>query len=90
MKKNVKRHQNLVIEKLGKIRAISLTHQGLVLARLEKTKENPERLLNWNAVSNYLTRGEKRKGFDAKKFNGKLKVNEEALIIQKHLRDEWN
>lgn len=31
-----------------------------------------------------------KKGFDAKKFCGALKVDEDALVIQKRLRDEWN
>ena len=29
------------------------------------------------------------KGFDAKKYNGVLKLKEEPLLIQKKLRDEW-
>lgn len=28
-------------------------------------------------------------GFDAKKFNGILKMPEDPVIIQKKLRDEW-
>jgi hypothetical protein len=31
-----------------------------------------------------------KKKFDAKKFCGVLKVNEDALTIQHRLRDEWN
>ena len=31
-----------------------------------------------------------KKGFDAKKFCGILKVEEDALAIQKRLRDEWD
>jgi len=31
-----------------------------------------------------------KKGFNAKIFTGKLKVNEDAMVIQKRLRDEWN
>jgi len=31
-----------------------------------------------------------KKKFDAKKFCGVLKVDEDALTIQKRLRDEWN
>jgi len=31
-----------------------------------------------------------KKGFDAKKFCGAIKVDEDALVIQKRLRDEWN
>jgi len=33
---------------------------------------------------------QEKKKFDAKKFCGVLKVNEDALVIQKRLRDEWN
>ena len=28
-------------------------------------------------------------GFDAAKYNGTVKFTEEALLIQKQLRDEW-
>jgi len=31
----------------------------------------------------------KSKGFDAHKFCGTVKFNEDALEIQKRLRDEW-
>jgi len=31
-----------------------------------------------------------KKGFDAKKFCGVLRVEEDALVIQQRLRDEWN
>ena len=31
----------------------------------------------------------KTKGFDAHKFCGTVKFNEDALEIQKRLRDEW-
>lgn len=30
-----------------------------------------------------------KKKFDAKKYLGKIKFNEDALVIQKKLRDEW-
>jgi hypothetical protein len=30
-----------------------------------------------------------RKGFDAKKYAGKLKRGFDGLTYQKHLRDEW-
>lgn len=30
-----------------------------------------------------------RKGFDAYKFCGKVKFNEDGLDIQKKMRDEW-
>ena len=30
-----------------------------------------------------------RKGFDARKFCGVLQLEEDALAIQKRLRDEW-
>lgn len=29
------------------------------------------------------------KGFDAQKYNGKLKLKQSPLTIQKKLRDEW-
>ena len=32
----------------------------------------------------------KDKGFPAHKFTGKLKINEDPLVLQKRLRDEWN
>lgn len=31
----------------------------------------------------------KSKGFDAYKFCGTVKFNEDAMVIQKRLRDEW-
>jgi len=31
-----------------------------------------------------------KKGFDAKHFCGILKVEQDALVIQQRLRDEWN
>jgi len=31
-----------------------------------------------------------KKGFDAKKFCGVLKVDEDPLVIQQRLRDEWS
>ncbi len=31
-----------------------------------------------------------KKLFNAKKFSGKIKFGEDALAIQKRLRDEWN
>ncbi|MBK6777103.1 MAG: hypothetical protein IPG74_15140 [Flavobacteriales bacterium] len=31
----------------------------------------------------------KRKGFDARKHLGKMKLDEDTLLIQKRLRDEW-
>ena len=33
---------------------ISKEHQKLVLERIEKSKENPERLLDWDEVSKNL------------------------------------
>lgn len=33
---------------------ISKKHQKLVIERIEKSKENPERLLNWDEVSENL------------------------------------
>lgn len=34
--------------------AIPLEHQILVLIRIEKSKENPERLLDWDEISKTL------------------------------------
>jgi hypothetical protein len=90
MKKNTKEHQNLVVAKLGEIKEIPPAHQNLVLSRLEKIKGNPERLLDWDEVSNELADDNPKKSFDARNFNGTLKVNEDAMVIQKRLRDEWN
>jgi hypothetical protein len=89
MKKTIKEHQNLVLAKLEEIKEIPLAHQDLVLSRLEKIKENPERFLDWDEVSNRLADNKPKKSFDARKFNGTLKVNEDAMVIQKRLRDEW-
>lgn len=36
-----------------------------------------------------LAKKSPKKGFDAQKFCGILKINEDALVIQKRLRDEW-
>jgi hypothetical protein len=33
---------------------------------------------------------QQKKKFDAKKFCGVLKTDEDALVIQRRLRDEWN
>ena len=35
------------------------------------------------------SRSNKRKGFDAHRFCGTVKFNEDAMDIQKRLRDEW-
>lgn len=40
-----------------------------------------------HSIKMLLVKG--RKGFDAKKFCGVLKLEEDALAIQKRLRDEW-
>lgn len=34
-------------------------------------------------------REKSKKGFEASKFSGSLKLEEDALLIQKRLRDEW-
>ena len=41
-------------------------------------------------VQEKLAARQSKKNFDAKKFCGALKVDEDALVIQKRLRDEWN
>lgn len=40
-------------------------------------------------VKEELANRQTKKKFDAKKFCGVLKVDEDALVIQKRLRDEW-
>jgi len=40
------------------------------------------------AIEKKLSKG-KATGFNAKKYNGSLKLKGEALEIQKQLRDEW-
>ncbi|MES2112615.1 MAG: hypothetical protein V4577_27930 [Bacteroidota bacterium] len=37
-----------------------------------------------------LAERQTKKKFDAKKFCGVLKIHEDALVIQKRLRDEWD
>jgi len=41
-------------------------------------------------VKELLANRQSKKSFDAKKFCGALRVDEDALVIQKRLRDEWN
>jgi hypothetical protein len=41
-------------------------------------------------VKELLAERQSKKDFDAKKFCGTLKVDEDALVIQRRLRDEWN
>jgi hypothetical protein len=41
-------------------------------------------------VKELLAERPAKKGFDARKFSGALKADEDALLIQKRLRDEWN
>ncbi len=41
-------------------------------------------------LKNRATYSAAYKAFDAKKFNSVLKVNEDALVIQRRLRNEWN
>lgn len=36
-----------------------------------------------------LYRAESTGGFNAKKYNGVLKMQEDPLVIQQQLRDEW-
>ena len=42
-----------------------------------------------SAFEQLANRPGKNKGFDAHKFCGTVKFNEDALEIQKRLRDEW-
>ncbi len=41
------------------------------------------------ALEKKLYGNQVQSGFNAKKFNGVLKLNEDPLTIQKKLRDEW-
>ncbi|HYG15851.1 MAG TPA: hypothetical protein VEC12_08870 [Bacteroidia bacterium] len=41
------------------------------------------------AIEEALGKLQDRKGFDAKKHCGVLKLEEDALEIQRRLRDEW-
>jgi hypothetical protein len=41
-------------------------------------------------IKKILSIRQAKRGFDAKKFCGSLKVNEDALIIKCRLREEWN
>ena len=41
-------------------------------------------------VKEALSSRQTQKEFDAKKFCGVLKTDEDGLVIQKKLRDEWN
>jgi len=63
------------------MKEIPQEHQDLVFARVKEAREHPESMLDWDKISNQLD--VKNKGFDAKKFNGALKFDEDALTIQK-------
>ena len=41
-------------------------------------------------VKEMLAAQQQKKNFDAKKFCGLLKTEEDALVVQQRLRDEWN
>jgi hypothetical protein len=41
-------------------------------------------------VKELLVNRQNKKKFDAKKFCGALKVDEDALVIQHRLRNEWD
>jgi hypothetical protein len=88
MKKISKEHRNLVA-KLEKIKEIPRAHQDLVLSRLEKIKGNPERLLDWDEVSNTFAFN---KSVDRKirlnKIFGAVKLSEDAVTLQRRWRDE--
>jgi hypothetical protein len=43
-----------------------------------------------DAITEKLTKIRRRKRFDAYKHCGVIKLPEDALAIQKRLRDEWN
>ena len=42
-----------------------------------------------DAIEKKLYKENPSKGFNAKKYNGILKLKEDPLAIQKRLRDEW-
>ncbi len=42
------------------------------------------------AVKEMLAKRKCAKKFDAKKFCGKIKFDEDALVIQQRLRNEWD
>jgi hypothetical protein len=41
-------------------------------------------------IQEFLSERKRKKNFDAKKFCGAIKVDEDAIVIQNRLRDEWN
>jgi hypothetical protein len=41
------------------------------------------------AIEKVLYKDKTKGGFDAKKYNGIMSLNEDPLAIQKKLRDEW-
>ena len=41
-------------------------------------------------IKKILSHRQAKRFFDAKKFCGLLKVSEDALVIQRRLREEWN
>ncbi|MDR0792548.1 MAG: hypothetical protein LBE82_04510 [Chitinophagaceae bacterium] len=41
-------------------------------------------------ISEKIAHVQKKKRFDAYKHCGVLKLEEDALVIQKRMRDEWN
>jgi len=57
---------------------------------LKSSKDIKKKKINFKRVKELLAGRQSKKNFDAKKFCGALKVDEDALVIQKRLRDEWN
>ncbi|MEM9339368.1 MAG: hypothetical protein AAGA66_11615 [Bacteroidota bacterium] len=41
-------------------------------------------------VSKEISERPSKKGFNAQEFCGLLKLDEDALVIQKRMRDEWD
>ncbi len=60
------------------MKEIPQEHKDLVLARLKEARENPNSMLYWDEVSKQLDSGNTKKSFDAKRFNGVLKVDKDA------------
>ncbi len=42
------------------------------------------------AIEKKLFRRKAKSGFDAKKYNGVIRLKEDAMEIQKRLRNEWD
>jgi hypothetical protein len=59
--------------------------KDLVLDRIKKVRQNPERLLDWKEASKMLYSDETKMSSDVKKFWNKLKSIENPSTIQRQL-----